>query len=267
MIKGFKFKKNGVAIKLQGIRRRVIISFLGVVLLLLFSSMVSYFELNRLGDETAAVLESNRRNIELVRNMLDGMQSQNVSFIQMTIFHNANYDSIYFKDVDKLESVVNVTHAESPDSKLLDSISYGVTQLRELATEVVKSNSEDEFRPRVEFYSDYKIIYDKLIDNIYEFMTSSQATIEPRTQALYHNAYRAVTPVLISLAVMVAILLMLLYFVLLYLVNPILGINRSLGEYLTFKLPFNVKQECKDEVLQLRDNIEALIKQKDRSTE
>ncbi|MFR9650226.1 MAG: hypothetical protein SNJ33_04455 [Rikenellaceae bacterium] len=264
MIKGFKFKKNDAAIKLKGIRRRVIISFLGVVLLLLFSTLVSYFELKRLGDETANILESNRRNIELVREMLSGLQSQNVAFIQMTIFHNAEYDVIHSENIDALEQVVEVTLAESPDNALLDSISYGVTQLRALSDEVVQTNFEDEFRPRVAFYSDYKLIYDKLIDNIYEFMTSSQATIEPRAQALYHNAYRAVTPVLISLAVMVAILLMLLYFVLLYLVNPVLGINKSLGDYLSFKLPFKVKQECKDEVEQLRDNIELLIKSKNK---
>ncbi len=250
---------KGFSFKLKGIRNRIIISFLGVVLLLLFSTLVSYFELRRLSDETATILESNRRNIELVREMLSAMQSQNVAFLHMTVLHNAEYDTLYGENISALEDAVAKTKVGNPSNSLVDSISHGVIGLRELAAAVIDNNLAEEPKPRVEFYSDYKIIYDELIANIYDFMTSTQATIEPRAQALYHNAYRAVTPVLISLAVMVAILLMLLYFVLLYVVNPILGINRSLGDYLTFKLPFKVKEECNDEVAELKDRVETLI--------
>ena len=44
-------------------------------------------------------------------------------------------------------------------------------------------------------------------------MISTQSSLAPRTEQLKRNAYRAVTPVLISLLVMIAIVLMLYYFV------------------------------------------------------
>lgn len=277
MAKSIDTKKK-ISFKIKGIRKRVIISFMSVVLLLLFSSLVSYFELRRLGDETAMILESNKRNIELVRDMLSATQSQNITFMQMTINENKKYDQLYRDNLKTLEMAVESTRKDNPTNELLDSISQGVSSLRLLANEVVLSSldSEEEeesqeemiisplgeLSPRLLFFSRYKVIYDKLIENIYDFMTSTQTTIEPKAQALYHNAYRAVTPVLISLAVMVAIVLMLLYFVLLYVVDPILGINKSLREYISFKIPFKVKSECKDEVEQLRDNIEILTKRR-----
>ena len=58
---------------------------------------------------------------------------------------------------------------------------------------------------------------------------------------------------------MIAIVLMLFYFVMIYCVNPVLGINRGLADYLSFKLPFAVKQECRDELQELKENIETLI--------
>lgn len=64
------------------------------------------------------------------------------------------------------------------------------------------------------------------------------------------NAYRAVTPVLISLVVMIAIVLMLYYFMSVYCVNPIIRMNKGLGDYLSFRVPFAVKADCKDEVLE-----------------
>lgn len=72
-------------------------------------------------------------------------------------------------------------------------------------------------------------------------------------RAAQENAYRAVTPVLISLVVMIATVLMLFYFTMLYCVNPIVAMNKGLGQYLTFRIPFAVKAECKDEILELKE--------------
>ena len=69
------------------------------------------------------------------------------------------------------------------------------------------------------------------------------------------------TPVVISVAVMTAIVLMLFYFMLLYCVTPIERMNRSLGDWLSFRIPFNVKGDLKDEVLALKERIEPLINQ------
>lgn len=67
------------------------------------------------------------------------------------------------------------------------------------------------------------------------------------------------TPVLISLLVMIAIVLMLYYFVSAYLVRPVLAMNKSLGDYLRFGLPFRIKAEVKDEVAELKDRIDDVI--------
>ena len=68
------------------------------------------------------------------------------------------------------------------------------------------------------------------------------------------------TPVLISLLVMIAIVLMLYYFMTVYCINPILRINKGLGDFLTFRIPFAVKGELKDEVAELKEKIDTLVK-------
>ncbi len=73
------------------------------------------------------------------------------------------------------------------------------------------------------------------------------------------NAYRAVTPVLISLVVMIAIVLMLYYFMSIYCVHPIVRMNKGLDDFLTFHIPFAVKGQLKDEVLELKERIDTLI--------
>ena len=49
------------------------------------------------------------------------------------------------------------------------------------------------------------------------------------------------------------------YFVYIYGVKPILRINRSLSDYMLFKLPFKPKTVMVDEIKELHDNIENMI--------
>ena len=58
---------------------------------------------------------------------------------------------------------------------------------------------------------------------------------------------------------MIAIVLMFYYFISVYCVRPMKKINRALSDYLSFRLPFNVKGELIDEFKELSDNIEILI--------
>ena len=92
-------------------------------------------------------------------------------------------------------------------------------------------------------------------------MSATHEGLPPRAEQLDRNAYRAVMPVLISLIVMIAIVLMLYYFITIYCVNPILSLRKSLADWLAFRLPFAPKSECRDELLELKENIETLINQ------
>ncbi len=109
------------------------------------------------------------------------------------------------------------------------------------------------------YSEEYERVYGRLTAAIKNYMTSTQSSLAPRAEQMKKNAYRAVTPVLISLAVMIAIVLMLYYFMTVYCVNPLLRMNKSLGDYLAYRMPFSAKGEFKDEVLELKERIETLI--------
>ena len=89
-------------------------------------------------------------------------------------------------------------------------------------------------------------------------LSYAQNSLTPRAERLSRNAYRAVTPVFISLVVMIVILLMFYYFIMIYSVNPIVEMNKSLGDWIRYKLPFTIKAECRDELEELKTKIESV---------
>ncbi len=260
---------------MTGMRKRVTTGFLSIVCLLFFSGMVSLVELSHLSRDTGEILRANERNIYLAKEMLDAAHAQNVALIRLSVFGERSYDSLCRASLERLERTLGVARSEALDKSVLDSLAFATTELRLVtdnylafgAAEVPDSlpaGMPDSLGAR--WYNDeYESLYVRLTGAIKNYMTSTQSSLAPRAEQMKKNAYRAVTPVLISLAVMIAIVLMLYYFMMVYCVNPILRLNKSLGDWLSFRVPFVVAGELKDEVLELKEKIEmqiALFKQK-----
>lgn len=256
---------------MTGLRKRVAISFLSVVCLLFFSGMVSFVELSHLSRDTGEILKANQRNIELAKEMLDAAQEQNVALIHIAVFGDKSYDSLCRASLDRLENTLLVAQQEAVEKSFLDSLAFATTELRLLTDNYLAFGAFDARREPVamqvrtdsmgeKWYNDeYEALYMRLTGAIKSYMTSTQGSLAPRAEQMKTNAYRAVTPVLISLAVMIAIVLMLYYFMAIYCVEPIVRLNKGLGDYLSFRMPFAAKAEFKDEVLALKEKIETLI--------
>lgn len=258
---------------MTGLRKRVAIGFLSIVCLLFFSGMISLFELSHLSRDTGEILNANKRNIELAKQMLDAAHEQNVALIHLSVFGDRSYDSVCRRCMESLEHTLALAQGEALDKSFLDSLAFATTELRLLTDHyLIFGESRNRSVPLAEplaadtiarsalwYNEEYEALYGRLTSAIKAYMTSTQSSLAPRAEQLKKNAYRAVTPVLISLTVMIAIVLMLYYFMSLYCVNPILRMNKGLGDFLAFRTPFAVKGEFKDEVLGLREKIETLI--------
>lgn len=248
-------------------RKRVTIGFLSIVCLLFFSGMVSFVELRQLSRDTGEILKANERNIELAKEMLDAAHEQNVALIHISVFGDKSYDSICRRSMTRLENTLLVAQNEAHDKSFLDSLAFATTDLRLLTDNYLAFGASADSLARCEtdsvggrwYNREYEALYTRLTSAIKSYMTSTQSSLAPRTEQMKKNAYRAVTPVLISLAVMIAIVLMLFYFVSIYCVKPVERMNKSLGDYLAFRIPFVVKAECRDEALSLKEKIESLI--------
>ena len=249
---------------MTGMRKRVTAGFLSIVCLLFFSGMVSFLELGRLSRDTDEILGANQRSIRLAREMLDAVHGQS-----RAVFGDRSYDSLCRAGLERLEEVLLAAQKEAADRSALDSLAFATTGLRLLTdgflasdaarrTDSLAVRGADSLGARW-YRTEYGAYYDRLVSAINYYMTSTQSSLAPRAEQMKTNAYRAVTPVLISLAVMIAIVLMLYYFILVYCVRPVERMDKGLDDYLSFRMPFAVKGEFKDEMLSLREKIEALI--------
>ena len=241
---------------MKGIRKRVLVSFLSVVVLLFFAGLVSLFELRRVSSDTEEILRASERNLGLAKDMLDAAARQNKAVVHSIVFRQRDYDTVLMGSIAEMARTLEVVRREAVEQAYLDTLSASAMNVQRLTQEFLRLQAQrvaSEASGRLELRGGEDSLSMK------NYMISTQSSLAPRTEQLKRNAYRAVTPVLISLLVMIAIVLMLYYFVSAYLVRPVLAMNKSLGDYLRFGLPFRIKAEVKDEVAELKDRIDDVI--------
>lgn len=248
---------------MKGIRKRVTIGFMSIVTLLFFSGMVSLFELGHLSTDAEAILDNSHRNMELAKGMFSSLHKQNYAVAEVAVLGSASSDSLSREGLIYLENSLAAAYDLSKGGAHLDSLTVTVAELRRLTNEMLAALNDTlpSSFDRVWYNDVYMPVSSKVSEQINDYMSATHEGLTLRAEQLDHNAYRAVMPVLISLLVMIAIVLMLYYFITIYCVNPVLSLRKSLADWLAFRLPFAPKSECRDELLELKEDIETLINQ------
>ena len=258
---------------MTGIRKRITIGFLSIIVLLFFSGLVSLFELSHMSTDIDLILASNRKSIAISESMLNAIRASDRAVISYAVLRDTSYvDSCRSRFID-LSIKIEQARLETSNSaaSLFDSLDASAGRLNGVFEQLRKSrNVEKSLRADslwsgnisfdgTEWYDkEYMPVYDMASDQIIRLLSHAQNSLTPRAERLGRNAYRAVTPVFISLVVMIVILLMFYYFIMIYSVNPIVEMNKSLGDWIRYKLPFTIKAECRDELEELKTKIESV---------
>lgn len=264
---------------MKGIGKRVTIGFLSIVLLMLASGIISMFELGNLSNDTEVILATSRRNLEIAKDMLKSAHEHSQAMTEIALFDDNSKRDVCRRTLSDLEGKLATARSEAVYIEELDSLLVSVSALREVsetfmypteyiapdtlisAPTIAPTNLEAKRAQNRQWFKDsYKVAYDKMVGDIEDFMTHTHTSLEPRAEQLNKNAYRSVAPVLISLVVLIAIVLMLYYFIRVYCVTPIVKMNKALSDFHTYRLPFSVKAELRDELKELVENIEKLIR-------
>lgn len=262
---------------IQGVARRMRVAFLSIVMLLFFAGATSLLELERVSHDTEQLLMASEHNVEVAGDMLSALSDQNDAIIYMAVVGDSasRYRLECESSMSQLSSAAQRAYeimASSEYRGIADSLVKYTNELNDMARQYLDGGVHrriemlgmtdsipSDYSTRSWYVNEYKAGYIALSKQVSVYMTSSQNTLSPEVNRLSHTARRSVTPVFISLLVMFVVVLMLYFFLKKLYVKPILRINRNLGDYLAYKVPFDKNISCRDEIEELRDRIDTLI--------
>lgn len=254
---------------MKGIGKRVTVAILSIVTLLSVSGVISLFELNNLRGDAESALAAGSQENEVVNSLLSSLHNHSCAVIDVAVFEDVARKSDCDKALDDVDaSIASVRDGASMSMRMhLDTMAMYSRELRNLTNDLCASqvNVADSLAGgakidgRTWYVEDYEPKYNQFISQVERYSLLVHERLAARIDNLSKNAHRSVIPVFISLLVMIAVVLMFYYFIYIYGVKPIVRINRSLSEYLRFKLPYKAKAEMIDEIKELNANLENLV--------
>lgn len=270
------WKKIKDFFKVESLTTRTRLAFMSIVLLLLFSGVMSLMELQRVSNDTEKILNASKSNADLAQDMREALNQQNKAMIYMAIKGDeaSHHRTTCEQSIRELHQLTRrakdvVERSETPHAA--DSLINYSNDINTLSKSYVNGEIEDMIIADHEldslstystndwYMETYLPMYENVSRHIEVYSTGVHNNLAPEVNNLNHTARRTVTPVFITLIVMIVIVLMYYFFIMITIVKPILRINRSLGTYLAFKTPFDDSIRSSDEIRTMRDRIAALI--------
>ena len=270
------FDKVKNSFRINSLSRRLRVAFTSLILLLIFSGAMSLLELERVSHDTEEILMASKSNVDIAGEMIAALNEQNDAMIYMAVVgdERESHRISCLNSIDHLRTATESAceRIEATDNvAIADSLRAQAERINGMATdyldkrvhlhilEQMESDSITPISTQIWYADQYKAQYLNMSRQITKYMTGTNSTLGPEVNNLSHTARRAVTPVFISLVVMLVVVLMFYYFLKVYFLDPVVRINRNLGDYLTYKVPFDSNMEARDELKSLRDLIAQLI--------
>lgn len=254
----------------MGLRKRISIGFMSLVALLFFAVAISVAELDRVRDDAREIVEAGDLGSNLAAMMMSGLQKQNSAILRMVATENIQPDKEYSEGKEEFETA----YAEAMEVMIHGTDLDAITAAEEQYLLVVESYLSpapgaiandstgmiEPIRPDAKkFLEEYLPAYYAIDEAVKRYMASPQSSIAHRTAMVEDNAYRTITPSIITLLVAILVVLMFHFFIDIYHIKPVLRINKSLEQYIASRVPFNPQVEGNNELSALKSNIEKLI--------
>lgn len=253
-----KLTKRLKTLKLS-LKAKLILSLLSIAAILLVSSTISVLEYRSMSNYVSELIDDDISSINVANRLSDMTGKYNLQILEVMGDEGSaslpDFDDEYFMshcDSLRLDPSTNRAYPMA-DSVMYSYAAYMLTSQE--FENVVASNFVDtrdwyfnRLQPR---FDRMKGDIDRLTDAIYRDLEKNSATFE-------RGFYRSIIPGIVAVGVGLLLVLMLLFFVLAFYVNPLYRMLNGLRAYKSHDKKYTVRFEGDDELAELNDGISEL---------
>lgn len=243
------FKKKHLV---SSMRAKLTLSWLLIGAVLLISAVISVFEYKHMSSYVSDLIADDISSINVAQTLSDITAEYNLEVLAVIGDEDRseipNYDDSYFiSHVDKLRSSVP-TNAIQP---LADSVLYNYSAYMLTSLELPDVLVSDFIDSRAWYFDRLQPRYRALSRSISLMLDEIQTDLRKNSEDFDHGFFRSIIPSIVSLGVGLLLILMLLFYVLAYYVNPLYKMLDSLNAYLDVDKRYNYEFDGDDQLAEL----------------
>lgn len=244
------------------LRMKITLSLSAIAVILLVSSIISILEYRSMSNYVSALIADNIESINAAQQLSNLTDAYNLQIL--TVIGDESDNDLpdfnreaFLAHCDSLHtslSSINLQH-------LADSVVYSWSAYMLTSLELPNVIVSDFIDTRSWYFERLQPVYGRLHEDIDDLNTAIYNELQKNSATFERGFYRSVIPSAVTVAVGLTLVLLLLFFILTYYVNPIYKMLKGLDSYRSFNTKYNYTFEGDDQLRELNDGIAELAEE------
>lgn len=241
-------------------RSKLVLSLLSIAAILLVSSIISVMEYSSMSHYVSELIADDISSINVANKLADMSNTYNLDILEVigdNVYSGTlpEFDDEYFKShCDSLR----ISSAANQASPLADSVMYSYAAYMLTSLELEDVLQSDFIDTRSWYFERLQPRYERLRSDIDKLSTLIYRDLEKNSATFDRGFYRSIIPGIVAVGVGLLLVLMLLFFILAYYVNPLYRMLAGLDAYRTSDKKYTVRFEGDDQLAELNEGISEL---------
>ena len=232
--------------------------------MLLLSSIISVLEYRRMSNYVSDLVADNIRNINVAQKLVAMSDEYNLKVLATIGEEDSTSVSVPEFDrrtfMDQCDAL-RVSIASEEVSPLADSVIYAFSAYMLTSLELPKVMASDFIDSRDWYFNRLQPRYNRLRSDIERLTDAAYADLHANSLSFQDSFYRSIIPGIVSVGAGLVLVLLLLFFLLSYYVNPIYRMLAGLENYVLNAQKYVCTFDGNDQMSALNDRITDLVEE------
>lgn len=245
-----------------GIRSKILAASLIIMMMLVLSGVMAFFEFGRMSRYISNLISGSIMSVDLTRNLLNTCDRYHSDLFRQIGEDGllAQPDMLPAGDIEANIGRLYEVLSTDMEKKMADSVRYAYSAYMQVSHEVESIWLEPQEVRTDWYFNRLQTVYDRLRGYLQLLSDSSQTALTENYNSLQDSYYRSIMPGVVANAASIVLIILFNYFLLIYVIRPIVRISRGVRDYRQSGKNYNVTFDYGgDQIQSLNEDIKEII--------
>ncbi len=245
-------------------RGKIALSLVAIAVVLLISSIISVLEYMRMSNYVTDRISVNIKCINVTQALSKMCEEYNLKVLNAIGEEGVSWDLLPEFDEDYFLAEcdsIGITLATNDAVDLIDSVKTSYNNYMLSSGQLKEVLDSDFINARDWYFMTLEPVYDKLRGDISNVSMAAYDQLSINSQTFQDGFYRSIIPGMVSAAVGLLLVLLLLFFLTVYYVNPVYRMLKNLKNSILSGTKYRYTFEGNDQLAELNENIREVVEE------
>ena len=244
------------------LRMKITLSMSAIAVVLLMSSIISVLEYRRMSNYVSSMIADDIRNIHVAQRLVDAVDTYNLQVL--AVIGDDNLSSLPDFDRTGFMSHCDSLRAGFGEGRMVpmaDSVLYAYSAYMLASMELEDVIQSSFIDTRDWYFTRLQPLFGRLRSYLDRLGGEMYSDLQKNSENFDSGFYRSIIPGIVAVGVGILLVFLLMSYILVYYVNPIYKMNRSLGDFLKYRHRYTYTFDSSDQLGDLNAGVMELTEE------